>query len=63
MAHKRGLHWMEITVYFQAFDGSDLVARMHHRERQAAVDALSIDDHGAGACRGGDFSEPPEPRS
>src|SRR5713101_102312 len=50
MAHKCGLHWVEIAIFFQTLDGRDLVARMHHGERQAAVDALSIDDHGAGAA-------------
>src|SRR5207247_7828488 len=50
MAHKRGLHRVEIAVFFQTLDGRDLVARMHRGERQAAVDALSIDDHRAGAA-------------
>ena len=50
MAHKCGLHRVEIAVFFQTLDGSDLVVRMHHGERQAAVDALSIDDRRAGAA-------------
>ena len=50
MTHKCGLHWMEIAVFFKTLDGRDLIARMHHGERQAAVDALSVDDDGAGAA-------------
>src|SRR3984893_1515314 len=50
MAYKCRLHWVEIAIFFQTLDGRDLVARMHYGERQAAVDALSIDDHGAGAA-------------
>src|SRR6476620_8008711 len=50
MAHECGLHWVKIAAFFQALDGRYLVARMHHGERQAAVDALSIDDHRAGAA-------------
>jgi len=50
VAHKCGLHRVEIAIFFQTLDGHDLVARMHHGKRQAAVDALSIDDHGAGAA-------------
>src|SRR3984893_4604807 len=50
MAHKCGLHRVEIAVFFQTLDGRDLVARMHHGKRQAAVDALSIDDHRTGAA-------------
>src|SRR3982074_848703 len=49
MANKCGLHWVQIAVFFQTLDGRYLVARMHHGERQTAVDALSIDDHRAGA--------------
>ena len=41
---------MEIAAFFQTLDGRDFVARMHYGERQAAVDALSIDDHRAGAA-------------
>ena len=48
--HECGLHGMQIAVLCQTLDGGDLVAGMHHRERQAAVDALSVDDHRAGAA-------------
>src|SRR5260221_10622068 len=33
-----------------AFDGGDLVALVHNRERQAGVDPLAVDVHGAGAA-------------
>src|SRR5271165_2734836 len=39
MADKCGLHRAEIAIFFQTLDGPDLVARMHHGERQATVDA------------------------
>jgi hypothetical protein len=50
MANKCGLHWVQDAVFFQALYGHDLIARMHHGERQAAVDALSTDYHRAGAA-------------
>src|ERR1700684_415335 len=50
MAHKRRLHWVEIAAFFQTLDGCDLIAGMHHSERQAAVDTLSIDDDRASAA-------------
>src|SRR5215469_16049653 len=50
MAHERGLHRMESVLLGQALDGGDLVTIMHHRERQAAIDALSVDDDRAGAA-------------
>src|SRR5262249_13108071 len=50
MAHERGLHRMESALFGQALDGGDLVAIMHYRERQTAIDALSIDDDRAGAA-------------
>src|SRR5437870_5289363 len=34
----------------QTLDGGDLVAVMHHRERQTAIDTLSVDDDRAGAA-------------
>src|SRR6267142_1922170 len=50
MTDERGLHRMERAVLCQAFDGGDLVAVMHHRERQAALDALAVHEDGAGAA-------------
>src|SRR5215470_15556560 len=50
MAHESGLHRMESALFGQALDGGDLVAIMHYRERQTAIDALSIDDDRAGAA-------------
>ena len=50
MAYKCRLHWMEFAVFFQTLDGRDLIAGMHHSERQAAVDTLSVDDHRASAA-------------
>src|SRR5262245_12114963 len=50
MAHESGLHGMQRALLCQTFDGGDLVAVMHHRECQAAIDALSIDDDRAGAA-------------
>ena len=50
MAYKCGLHRVQDAVFFQTLYGHDLVACMHHGERQAAVDALSVDDDGAGAA-------------
>ena len=50
MAYKCGLHRVQDAVFFQTLYGRDLVACMHHGERQAAIDALSIDHHRAGAA-------------
>src|SRR5262252_8645602 len=50
MAYESGLHGMQRALLCQTFDGGDLVAVMHHRECQAAIDALSIDDDRAGAA-------------
>src|SRR5258707_7429053 len=50
MVHKCRLHWVEIAVFFQTLDGRDFIAGMHHSERQAAIDTLSIDDHRASAA-------------
>src|SRR5919201_6918436 len=46
MTYERGLHRMQSSLVGQALDRGDLVAVMHYRERQAAVDALSIDEDG-----------------
>jgi hypothetical protein len=50
MAHKCGLHWMQVAVFLQSLDGRYLIAGVHHSERQAAVDALSIDNHRTGTA-------------
>ena len=34
----------------QAFDRDDVVALVHHGEREAGVDAPAVDQHGAGAA-------------
>src|SRR5436305_11056646 len=50
MAYERGLHRVQNALFGQTLDGGDLVAIMHHRECQTAVDALSVDDDRAGAA-------------
>jgi hypothetical protein len=50
MAHEGGLHRMEVVAFRQAFDGGDVIAGVHHRQRQAAVDALAVDDDRARAA-------------
>ena len=45
-----GLHRMQLVRRAQAFDGGDLGALVHHRQRQAGVDAPAVDDHRAGAA-------------
>jgi hypothetical protein len=49
-AHKCGLHGVKAVVIRQAFNGGDLIAGMHHRKREAAIDALPVDNHCAGAA-------------
>ena len=44
------LHRMQVLRRAQAFDGGDLVALVHHRQRQAGIDAAPVDDHRAGAA-------------
>ena len=46
---ERGLHGMHLVGRAETFDGRDAVAFVHHREREAGVDAASVDDHRAGA--------------
>ena len=48
--HEGGLHRMQVVRRAQALDGGDLVALVHHRERQAGVDPPAVDDHRAGAA-------------
>src|SRR5262245_5707431 len=50
MAHESGLHWMQSIFTGEALDRGDLGSIMHYRERQAAVDALPVDDDRAGAA-------------
>ena len=50
MTHESRLHRVEVVTVRQAFDGGDVVVGVHHREREAAVDALPVDDHCAGAA-------------
>ena len=38
------------NLFGQALDGRDLGTIMHHRKREAAVDALPVDDDRAGAA-------------
>ena len=44
------LHRMQILAVGEPFDRGDGLAVVHHRERQAGVDAASIDQHRAGAA-------------
>src|SRR5258705_833969 len=44
MADERGLHWMKRAFRCQPFDGGDLVSVVHHREGEATVDSLPIDE-------------------
>src|ERR1700756_4522922 len=46
--HEGGLHRVESVIAHQAFDSGDFVTGVHHRKREATVDALPIDDHRAG---------------
>ena len=48
--HKGRLHGVQVTGLADAFDGRDLVALVHHREREAAVHAAAIDVDRAGAA-------------
>jgi hypothetical protein len=49
-AYKSGLHWMKMITIRQAFDGGNFITGMHHREREAAIDALPVDDDCTGAA-------------
>ena len=48
--HKGRLHGVQVAGLADAFDGRDLVAFMHHREREAAVHATSVHVDRAGAA-------------
>ena len=41
---------MQLLPACQSFDGRDLVTLDLHGERQARVDALAVDQHGAGSA-------------
>ena len=47
---ERGLHRVQRLGRAEALDGGDVDAFLHHRERQAGVDAAAVDEHGAGAA-------------
>ena len=47
---ERGLHGMHLVGRAQAFDGGDAIAFVHHRQREAGIDAPSARDHRAGAA-------------
>jgi hypothetical protein len=44
------LQRVQIVAFGKTFDGGDGVSVMHHRERQAGVDAAPLDQHRAGAA-------------
>ena len=44
------LHWMQAVAARHAFDGQDVRALVTDRQRQAGIDAPSIDDDRAGAA-------------
>ena len=44
------LQRMQRAVRRQAFDGGDLRAVLHHRQREAGIDAPAVDQHRAGAA-------------
>jgi hypothetical protein len=44
-----GLHRVELAPGCQTFDGGDLIVLVHDGQREAGVDPLAIDEHGAGA--------------
>ena len=50
MLDEGGLHRMQVLRRAQPLDGGDLVALVHHRERQAGVDPPAVDDDRAGAA-------------
>ena len=50
MLDEGGLHRMQRFAVGQAFDGGDRLAVVHDRERQAGIDAPSVQQHGAGAA-------------
>jgi hypothetical protein len=41
ISHESRLHRVKVVTVRQAFDGGDFIVGMHHRQRQAAIDALS----------------------
>jgi hypothetical protein len=41
---------MKILRCAEAFDGRDVVALLHYRQREARGDPAPVDDHGAGAA-------------
>ena len=48
--NERRLQGVERLRRSQPFDGHDLVALVHHRERQTGVDPPAVDQHRAGAA-------------
>ena len=44
------LQWVQRAIGREAFDGGDLRAVLHDRERQAGIDAPAVNQHGAGAA-------------
>ena len=41
---------MQLVTIRETFDGCDLVAFVHHRERQTRIESPSVHQHGAGAA-------------
>jgi hypothetical protein len=41
---------MQFIAIGQSFDGCDLIAFVHYRERQTGIDASSVYQYGAGAA-------------
>jgi hypothetical protein len=50
MVHEGLLHRMGPTVLCQSLDRGDLATVLHHRQGQAGIDALAVDQHRAGAA-------------
>jgi hypothetical protein len=50
MLDEGGLHRVQRAIAGEAFDGRDLLALLHDRERQAGVDPAAIGQDGAGAA-------------
>ena len=50
MFHEGRLQRMQIVAQRQPLDRGDGLAVMHHRKRQAGIDAASFDQHRTGAA-------------
>src|SRR5437867_13438494 len=45
-----GLHGMQLVAIGESFNGRDLIAFVHHRQREAGINASSVYQYGAGAA-------------